>query len=125
MYEQDYVKRIIKTIAEGLVSVFKGKNIIENSINEVNGNVLIKDDQLLEIMIKKYINEGEINKAEDILFESIETNKSPRNLEVALAFYEEINKWDEDKLSRCNFSREEIVNGLNEIKYLYNKENLK
>lgn len=120
MFENDYFERMIKTVINGLVSIFKNKNSIENSIE--NDSVILKEDQLLEIMIKKYISEGQINKAEDMLFEAIEDRKSSRNLELAVFFYETISKWDDERLNKCNFSKAEIVDGLNEVKSLYNDE---
>ena len=117
MFENDYFERMIKTVINGLVSIFKNKNSIESSIE--NDSVILKEDQLLEIMIKKYISEGQINKAEDMLFEAIEDRKSSRNLELTVFFYETISKWDDEKLMKCNFSKAEIVDGLNEIKKLY------
>lgn len=120
MFENDYFERMIKTVINGLVSIFKNKNSIESSIE--NDSVILKEDQLLEIMIKKYISEGKINKAEDMLFEAIEDRKSSRNLELAVFFYETISKWDDEKLMKCNFSKAEIVDGLNEVKSLYNDE---
>lgn len=119
MYENDYFERMIKTVINGLVSIFKNKNSIENSIE--NDSVILKEDQLLEIMIKKYISEGQINKAEDMLFEAIEERRSPRNLELAVFFYETISKWDQEKLDKCSFSKEEIVEGLNEVRNLYSE----
>lgn len=120
MFENDYFERMIKTVINGLVSIFKNKNAIESSIE--NDSVILKEDQLLEIMIKKYISEGQINKAEDMLFEAIEDRKSSRNLELAVFFYETISKWDDERLNKCNFSKAEIVDGLNEVKSLYNDE---
>jgi hypothetical protein len=120
MFENDYFERMIKTVINGLVSIFKNKNSIESSIE--NDSVILKEDQLLEIMIKKYLSEGQINKAEDMLFEAIEDRKSSRNLELAVFFYETISKWDDEKLRKCNFSKAEIVDGLNEVKSLYNDE---
>lgn len=120
MFENDYFERMIKTVINGLVSIFKNKNSIESSIE--NDSVILKEDQLLEIMIKKYISEGQINKAEDMLFEAIEDRKSSRNLELAVFFYETISKWDDERLMKCNFSKAEIVDGLNEVKSLYNDE---
>lgn len=123
MFEKDYIERMIKTALQAVASIFKGKNAIESSISETNDDVIIKEDQLLEIMIRKYISEGKINKAENMLFEALESRKSAKNLELALFFYDEINKWDEDKLESCNFSKEEILEGLNSIKELYNGAN--
>ncbi|MEQ8156609.1 MAG: DUF6483 family protein [Clostridiaceae bacterium] len=119
MFENDYMMRMIKTALQAVASIFKSRNSIENSIDENSDNVTITEDQLLEIMIKKYLSEGKVNKAENMLFQAIESHNSPKHLELALLFYEEISKWNEDKLIRCNFSREEILDGLNVVKKLY------
>ncbi len=114
MYENDYIMKMIKTALQAVAS-------IENSIDENSDNITIAEDQLLEIMIRKYIIEREINKAENMLFEAINSHKSPRNLELALFFYEEISKWTEDKLISCNFSKIEILEGLNTVKRIYKR----
>ncbi len=121
MYENDYVMRMIKTTLQALASFFKGRNALENSIDKKNGDIFITKDTMLELMIKKYLSEGEINKAENILIEAIESHKSPKYLELALSFYGEISEWDEAKLISCNFSKEEILEGLDFIKKLYNE----
>lgn len=124
--ENDYIQRIIKGISNLLVSIAAGKNAVESCIDESTNRVVISEDKLLEIMIKRYMNEGKINEAEDMLFEEIETNRSAKNLETALYFYKELNEWDEKRLSKYNFSKREIVEGLKEVKKLYenNKETL-
>lgn len=122
MYEEDYIKRMIKSIGQMLVAIVKGKNAIENNMNEDNYDVVISEDGLLEIMIKKYISAGKINEAENMLFKEISSHKSRKNLELALFFYDEINKLDKDKLEKYNFSKQEIVEGLKEVKKLYNTE---
>lgn len=122
MYEEDYIKRMIKSIGQMLVAIVKGKNAIENNMNEDNYDVIISEDGLLEIMIKKYISDGKINEAENMLFKAISLHKSTKNLELAIFFYDEINKLDKDKLEKYNFSKQEIVEGLKEVKKLYNTE---
>ncbi|KMT22507.1 DUF6483 family protein [Clostridium cylindrosporum] len=125
MYENDYIERIIKSLGRTLVTGVEGsKNVIVEMINESEktGDLLIPEEGLLELKLRKYVSELEISKAEDMLFEAIELNKSPRYLELALFFYNEINKLDEDTLVKHNFSKQEIINGLEEIKRLYEKE---
>ncbi|MBL4936526.1 hypothetical protein JK636_12235 [Clostridium sp. YIM B02515] len=122
MFENDYIMKLIKSALNGIVSFIKKKSGIEDNIDEESGNVIIAEDQLLEMMIKRYVSDGEINKAENALFEAMQTRKSPRLLELALNFYDEISKWSEEKLSNCNFSRMEILQGLNEVKQLYGAE---
>jgi hypothetical protein len=119
MYENDYIMRMIKSGLQAIASIFIKNNSIEDSIE--NNNVFIAEDQLLEIMLKKYLSDGEINKAEDMIFEAVEAHKSPRNLELSLFFYKEISSWSEDKLRSCNFSREEILEGIEAIEKLFNE----
>ncbi|EDT83537.1 conserved hypothetical protein [Clostridium botulinum NCTC 2916] len=77
---------------------------------------------MLEVMIKRYISEGKINEAENILFEVIEFRKTKKNLETALFFYKELSKWHEARLLKCNFSKLEIEQGLKDVRNLYEKD---
>lgn len=121
MYEQDYIERLIKSIGQLLVGIFMGKeNVI--SLKEEESEVILSGEKVLEIMLKKYISEGKINEAEDILFDTLEKHKSPKYFEVALWFYSEINKLEEDELTRYNFSKQEIVDGLESIKKLFKEK---
>lgn len=119
MFEKDYLKRVIKGIGQMLIAISIGKSAIESNIDEDKHTVAISEDDLLELMIKRYISDGKINEAENMLFEAIISRKSVKDLEIALYFYEEINKWDEHKLEKFNFSRQEVVEGLKDVKKLY------
>jgi hypothetical protein len=66
----------------------------------------------------KLITDSKINEAEDLLFESIDTFDS-NYLLLALDFYARLNEYDDDDLKQCNFSREEIDDGLMEVKKLF------
>ncbi|WP_242851602.1 DUF6483 family protein [Clostridium sp. DMHC 10] len=83
----------------------------------------VSEDDLLQFMVNKYISDGKINEAEDMIFEAIEANKSEENFKTAVSFYEEINNWSEDRLSKCNFSKKEIIQGLEDVKEIYKKLN--
>jgi hypothetical protein len=122
MYEHDYIKRLIESIGEMLGRNSAGQDAVERNINMDNQNVIISKDGLLEMMIRKYISDGKINEAEDKLMESIKLNKSQQNYKTALFFYNEIDKWDENKLARCSFSKQRIVEGLTNIKNMYNSQ---
>ncbi|KAJ52387.1 hypothetical protein BD780_001179 [Clostridium tetanomorphum] len=122
MFEDEYIIRLIKSGVKTAVALFAGKDAVKSDIDIQNYNMTLSEDELLEFMIKKYISEGKINEAENILFEVIEFRKTKKNLETALFFYEELNKWDEDKLLKCNFSKSEIEKGLKDVRKLYEKE---
>lgn len=121
MFENDYVMRMIKAALQAVAAIVKGRNAIESSIDEKSDDIIIGEDQLLEIMVNKYVSEGDINKAENLIFEALESRKSSKNLETALSFYDEISKWDEGKLTKYNFSKEEILEGLNIVKKMFDK----
>lgn len=103
MFEDEYIIRLIKTGVKAAVALFAGKDAIKSAIDIENYNMTISGDELLEFMIKKYISEGKINEAENILFEVIESQKTKKNLETALSFYKELSKWHEARLLKCNF----------------------
>ena len=121
--ENDYILRLIKSTIDFMVAVFSKKNAIGNCIDEVNHKVKVSEDDLLQFMVNKYISDGKINEAEDMIFEAIEANKSEENFKTAVSFYEEINNWSEDRLSKCNFSKKEIIQGLEDVKEIYKKLN--
>ncbi|MCX0355979.1 DUF6483 family protein [Clostridium perfringens] len=118
-FEQDYIKRVIDSIGKMCVAMVSGKNAIESNIEDNNYDMKISEDDLLEIMVKKYANEGNINEAENIIFEAIKSHKTKKSYEIALDFYKHINDYSDEKLKELNFSREEIVDGLNEIKHTF------
>lgn len=121
MFEDEYIIRLIKTGVKTAVALFAGKDAVKSDIDIGNYNITLSEDELLEFMTKKYISEGKINEAENILFEVIEFRKTRKNLETALFFYKELSKWDEAKLLKCNFSKLEIEQGLKDVRKLYEK----
>lgn len=122
MVEDEYIIRLIKSGVKTAVALFAGKDAVKSDIDIQNYNMTLSEDELLEYIIKKYISEGKINEAENILFQVIETRKTRKNLETALLFYKELSKWDEDKLLKCNFSKLEIEQGLKDIRELYERD---
>lgn len=117
--EKDYILRLIKSTVDFMVTIFSKKNAIGNCMNEQNHNVRVSEDDLLQFMVNKYISDGKINEAEDMIFEAIEANKSEWNFKTAISFYEELSGWSDDKLSKCNFSKREIIQGLEDVKEMY------
>lgn len=99
-----------------IVAVVAGKNAVENAIENDNYDIKLSDDDLLEIMVKKYLMEDNINEAENIIYDAIKSRNTKRSYEIAIDFYRSINKFSNKKLLDCNFSREEILEGLEGIK---------
>jgi len=116
MQEEDYIKRLIKAISEMIVGISYGKDSVKSNIKFQNNDAVISEDGLLKIMIRKYIIEGKLTEAENRIFDAMESNNSKQYYDVALWFYKELNKWNEDKLLRCNFSKQKVIKGLENIK---------
>ena len=78
--------------------------------------------EILRIILKSLIVKKEYNKAENILFEEIEKNKSEANYKVAVDFYEELLDKSDEELIENNFSKEEVLQGLKDLKLLFDKK---
>jgi len=62
--------------------------------------------------------DSKINEAEDLLFEEIDTNDI-NGLLLAFDFYFRLSEYDDSYLEQCNFSRDEVADGLMEVKKLF------
>ena len=75
--------------------------------------------EILRIIIKSLLVKKEYNKAENILFDEIEKDKSEANYKIALDFYEELLGKSNEDLVENNFSKEEVLQGLTDLKTIY------
>ncbi len=118
MYNNDegFISRQIKSLAKAISSLIFDKELPANIISEAGA---ITEDNFLAYRLNKLVNSGDINKAENLLFTEIEHYRSEANFKIALEFYEKLNELDENTLNKYNFSKQEIVDGLNEIKRIY------
>lgn len=117
MFEQDYIIRQIRDCAAFLAKVLFGKAtaLYEPSEEGVENPA----DQLHRRLLDLF-NQGNINEAENLLFESVKENlDNPKYLEAALDFYSRCSKLGEETLCSMNFSPEEIQRGLTDITRLY------
>ncbi|HDK7155264.1 TPA: hypothetical protein PTV43_000367 [Clostridium botulinum] len=103
---------------------------IKKSIDDLGklfGKTILKDDKktdtekigstdLFKIILNKLFYEGNYDKAEDLIFEELEKNDSPEVYEIAVEFYNVLLKKSDEELNESNFLREEIYQGLDDIK---------
>lgn len=71
------------------------------------------DADLLHERLNRLIRAERFNEAEDLLFEKLDPDDE-RYLELAVDFYSQLNRLDNDTLERNGFSREEVGDGLKE-----------
>ena len=88
---------------------------------EEKSSVKIELDQMsrtdiIPILLKRLVYEGEYNKAENIIFDELNKNNSHEMYLVAVDFYNLLLEKSDEELANGNFSRNEIYQGLQDIK---------
>ena len=119
MLKNDYIMRKIeKWISMILEFVFK---IDKNSSPEK----LLKLEESKEVLkdLKSKIDIGNINEAEDSLFEMLK-HKTQDSLLIGLLFYSYLNEKDSKFLNEHDFERDEIKTGIKDLLNEFNMNNL-
>ena len=119
MLKNDYIMRKIEEwISMILEFVFK---IDKNSSPEK----LLKLEEIKEVLkdLKSKIDIGNINKAEDSLFEMLK-HKTQDSLLIGLLFYSYLNEKDSKFLNEHDFERDEIKTGIKDLLNEFNMNNL-
>ena len=110
-YEKDYIMRLIHGIARILARMFFNRELEEEGKQiSVHGAQARETEDFL----RRMIDEGRINAAEDRLFDMMEDSAWDKKqlAALALSFYDYCNNKDDDFLAAADFSREEIISGL-------------
>lgn len=110
MYHHDWVMRQIQLLVAAISKLLFGKNIL---IEEAEPAV----DAKLRDLTDKLKRKG-VCGAEDQLLEEIDP-EDIRWLEIALRFYDEVNKLADAQLESQNFTREEIKEGIIRVCEMY------
>lgn len=110
MLEQDYIMRLIKETVRTIL-----KLIFDIDMDSPTEELLAGtryEEALKELLYM--MDSGNINEAEDALFELCEDDDKNK-LKTALLFYTHLNKKEDAFLEKNDFSREEVVLGLKTI----------
>lgn len=110
-YKRDWILRQIQMIGEMIARAVFGTSVIAyTSENEVSPT---RTDQLYHTL-DMLISQKRIGEAEDRLFEGVDAG-NPKHLELAMDFYQKINRLSDEELEQCHFPRQEILDGVNAI----------
>ena len=118
-FQQDWVMRQIENIVKLLANILFHKDTITY---EIKDEFNLTETDMLYNDIKQLIEKHEICKAEDLLYEKIDANNE-KDIELAIDFYQTINLFSDEELERCNFSRDEINDGLKNIAKMFGIDN--
>ena len=110
MYKKDWLIDQIDGIVNLVGKVFLHKDDITYIVSENN----LSDEDLLYITLNNLIDKRQINDAENLLFNEI-NSLTEKNLSIAINFYSKLNRFDDEVLEEANYSREEITQGLHDI----------
>ena len=110
-YEKDYIMRLIHGIALVLARLLLGRQM-ENE-GEI-ATILDKQEKEQNDLLLRMVDEGKINKAEERLFDLLENASwdDRHKAAVAICFYSHVNDKDDEFLEKADFTREEIMEGL-------------
>ena len=117
MFQNDWAMRQVEEIGRFLAKLlFNKETTIYEVITDENGN--ITDEGLLYLELKTLLRQGRLNQAENLLFERINRGENLEYLEIAIDFYSQLNNLTDEYLEAHGFSREEVKEGLMEVRAL-------
>lgn len=106
---KDWLLRSIFTLAQGLSTMKGTRTEIPRPDNEIG------DDEMLSEILSEMIGAGKLDEAENLLFQAIGNYPLMENAAIGLHFYEEIAALSDEELAKCNWTREEIKEGLTDL----------
>ena len=107
----DWILKQINVVSEFLQKLFTD---METSRKLNENEQYQKDSFEFERLLENLIEEDRINDAENILFEKLETNNL-MYATIATRFYDKLKGLSDEKLQKSNYSRDEILQGLNDM----------
>ena len=107
----DWLLKQINVVSEFLQKLFTD---METSRKLNENEQYQKDSFEFERLLENLIEEDRINDAENILFEKLETNNL-MYATIATRFYDKLKGLPDEKLQKSNYSRDEILQGLNDM----------
>lgn len=116
--KQDWFERQVEALAKAFVGAIFGKEKLEELFEKYEAVLTEEtlDEDILERMLKNHIENGKLCDAENLLFDSLEEKATPQKIIVGLNFYNKLNEFDENYLKQHYFSKEEIKDGVEELK---------
>ena len=112
MFQEDWVMRQIRYAIQFIARLLFNKDTVTYEVQDIYHPTVT---DMLYSRLNSLVDEGRINEAENLLFESLDPGDT-NHLILALDFYSRINELSDEELEAKAFSREEIESGLNDIK---------
>ena len=119
--KKDWMERQIEAIGNTFAAILFGKDKVKAilDVDEEENSATEMEDDILDRMVKKHLSDKNFNEAENLIFNALEKQKTARRFELALTIFNEANEFSDEVLSKYNYSHEEIEDGINTLKSLY------
>lgn len=114
MNSNDYLMREIENMVQVIAKTFFQKMPDDIALFDSEGEPL--ESGLLYVSVMALLQHGEINRAENLIYDKVTQEPSEENLAVAIRFYSRLNELSDDALTQGDFTRQEIIDGLTEVK---------
>lgn len=111
--ENDYIMRMIHEAIRMLVKMVLGIDLDKREEAEVEKEIEERYRKLTALA-----DEGKINEAENLLVDGLDA-KNKQDFQLALFFYEHLNRMDNEFLEKSNFSRQEVADGVRYVVSMY------
>ena len=109
--EKDYIMRMIREVSRVLFSIIFGKRYAQVELEIRNKYETTGTPQNA---LKDLVDQGQIDKAENMLLEDIDYSRK-EDIASAVVFYQYLGEKPDSLLEQHNFSRQEVLDGLNNI----------
>lgn len=120
MITRDYLMEEAERLTKLIAAVVFQKHLEE----EQSGvEYSISQDEMLLGDLRRMTQAGSINEAENLLFERLLADPTSHNFSVAGIFYEELSQLTDEELNLAQFSRQEIMEGLQGLKRIAEAKN--
>lgn len=117
LFNNDYIMRAIEDLSCFLAHVIFQKDVAAIQLQDEEGN--FSESKFLHFQLLTMIGEGRLNDAENLLFEKIACHPNEDYFKVALDFYASLDDLSDATLNNCGFPRPEILEGLSDLKKIY------
>ena len=109
--EKDYIMRMIREVSRVLFPIIFGKRYAQVELEIRNKYETAGTPQNA---LKDLVDQGQIDKAENMLLEDIDYSRK-EDIASAVVFYQYLGEKPDSLLEQHNFSRQEVLDGLNNI----------
>lgn len=122
--KKDWMERQIEVIANTFAAILFGKDKVKTilDVDEEEDSATELEDDILERMTKKLVADKNFNKAERLIFDGLDKQKTVRRFELALNFFNEAHEFSDEVLEKYDYSHDKIEKGIERLKVLYNMD---